>query len=171
MSFRDERDKCYGVASMALGLEVYQAERLYGGVTVDADGARCIRFTPEYYFAGNPRLSASMVWQHLLSHFKVSIGIAIAGTLGRMIVLDGQQPDQQLRNSLLEAACADGEDYCQLERDEVQPIFDKAYSSLLRLFNEDEVHRAIKVMADTLQKRRTLTQTEIAELLQRLNIM
>jgi len=171
MSYRDERDKCYGVASMAVGLEVYHAERLYGGITIDAEGARCIHFTPEYYFEGNPRLSPSMVWKHLLSHFRASVVVAIAGAMGRQVVLEGKQPDQEMRDNLLEAAFDDGEAYCQLDRDEVQPIFEEVYNNLLWMFNEDHVHHAINVMADTLQKRRSLSRNEVSEMLQRLNIV
>jgi len=171
MRYRDELDKCYGVAGMALGLEVYEAERLYGAVTVDAEGTECVRFTPEFFFAGNPRLSARTAWRHLLAHFQVSVGLTIANALCRRMVLDNTPPDDQLKSRLLDAACDDGETYCQLERDEVQPIFDKAYNALAKLFDEREVRSAMDLVADTLRQRRTLTQTEVAEILQQARIM
>jgi len=170
MKYRDEQDKCYGVAGMALGFSVYDAEHLFTAVTIDADVDETIRFTPEFFFVGNPRLSARDSWQYMLSHFKVTMGLAIANALCRRMVLDKGSADDTLRQQLLNAACEDGMDYCQLERDEVQPIFDKAFDYLSRLFSADPVHHAMHTVATTLQQRRTLTKTEVAELLQRLNI-
>ena len=57
MKYRDELDKSYGIAGMALGLSVFDADDLFTAVTLDGDGPDSILFTPEFYFAGNPRLS------------------------------------------------------------------------------------------------------------------
>ena len=52
MKYRDELDKTYGVAGMVLGLSVYDAKDLFTAVTIDGDGTECIKFTPEFFFAG-----------------------------------------------------------------------------------------------------------------------
>ena len=53
MKYRDELDKCYGVAGMALGLSVLDADDLFTAITLDGEGPGCIQFTPEFFFAGN----------------------------------------------------------------------------------------------------------------------
>ena len=69
MKYRDELDKSYGVAGMALGLSVFDAADLFTAVTLDGEGPGCIQFTPEFYFAGNPRLSPRGSWQYILGRW------------------------------------------------------------------------------------------------------
>ena len=127
MRYRDELDKSYGVAGMALGLTVFEANDLFTAVTLDADGPGCIQFTPEFFFAGNPRLSPRGAWKYILGHYRISVGLTVANALCRRMVLDNGKVDDRLRDQLFNAAFEDGRDYCQLERDEVEPIFDEAF--------------------------------------------
>ena len=106
MKYRDELDKSYGVAGMALGLTVFDADDLFTAVTLDGDGPGCIQFTPEFNFAGNPRLSARGAWQYILGHYRITVGLAVANALCRRMVLDNERvisefaPGTVLRQSL-----------------------------------------------------------------------
>ncbi len=171
MKYRDELDKSYGVAGMALGLSVFEAADLFTSITLDGDGPGAIEFTPEFFFAGNPRLSPRGSWQYMLGHFRISVGLAVANALCRRMVLDNDKADQQLRDQLLNAACDDGRDYCQLERDEVQPIFDEAFENMSRLFADSRVRKAMDSFADALQQRRTLSHIDVVDILQQLNLI
>ena len=171
MNYGDELDKSYGVAGMALGLSVFDAADLFTSITLDGDGPGAIEFTPEFFFAGNPRLSPRGSWQYMLGHFRISVGLAVANALCRRMVLDNDKADQQLRDQLLNAACDDGRDYCQLERDEVQPIFDEAFENMCRLFADSRVRKAMDSFADALQQRRTLSHIDVVDILQQLNLI
>ena len=171
MKYRDELDKSYGVAGMALGLTVFDADDLFTAVTLDADGPGCIQFTPEFYFAGNPRLSPRGSWQYILGHYRISVGLAVANALCRRMVLDNEKVDDKLRDQLFNAAYDDGRDYCQLERDEVEPIFDDAFDHLKRLFSDSRVRKAMDVFADALQRRRTLSHIDVNDILQQLDLI
>ena len=171
MKYRDELDKTYGVAGMALGLSVLDAADLFTAVTLDGEGPGCIQFTPEFYFAGNPRLSPRGSWQYILGHYRITVGLAIANALCRRMVLDNELADQQLRDQLFDVACDDGRDYCQLERDEVQPIFDEAFNHMKRLFADKRVRKAMDYFADALQQRRTLSHIDVTDILQQLDLM
>lgn len=171
MKYRDELDKSYGVAGMALGLSVFDAADLFTSITLDGDGPGAVEFTPEFFFAGNPRLSPRGSWQYMLGHFRISVGLAVANALCRRMVLDNDKADQQLRDQLLNAACDDGRDYCQLERDEVQPIFDEAFENMSRLFADSRVRKAMDSFADALQQRRTLSHIDVVDILQQLNLI
>lgn len=171
MKYRDELDKSYGVAGMALGLSVFDAADLFTSITLDGDGPGAIEFTPEFFFAGNPRLSPRGSWQYMLGHFRISVGLAVANALCRRMVLDNDKADQQLRDQLLNAACDDGRDYCQLERDEVQPIFDEAFENMSRLFADSRVRKAMDSFADALQQRRTLSHIDVVDIMQQLNLI
>ena len=171
MKYRDEIDKSYGVAGMALGLSVFDAEDLFTAITLDGDERGSILFTPEFYFSGNPRLSPRGSWQYILGHYRISVGLAVANALCRRMVLDNERVDQQLHDRLLDAACDDGRDYCQLERDEVQPIFDKAFEDMMRLFRDRRVRKAMDAFADALQQRRTLSHIDVNDILQQMNLI
>lgn len=170
MKYRDELDKSYGVAGMVLGLSVFDAGDLYTAVTLDGDVPGCVRFTPEFFFAGNPRLSPRGAWQYILGHFRISVGLAVANALCRRMVLDNGQVDDRLRDELFNAAFEDGRDFCQLERDEVEPIFDEAFDNMKRLFADSRVRKAMDAFADALQQRRTLSHIDVNDILQQLNL-
>ena len=171
MKYRDELDKSYGVAGMALGLSVFDAADLFTAVTLDGDGPGSIQFTPEFYFAGNPRLSPRGAWQYILGHYRITVGLAVANALCRRMVLDNERVDDQLKDDLFNAAYEDGRDFCQLERDEVEPIFDEAFDSMVRLFSNSQVRKAMDTFADALQRRRTLSHIDVNYILQQLNLI
>ena len=171
MKYRDELDKSYGVAGMALGLSVFDADDLFTGVTLDADGPGCIQFTPEFFFAGNPRLSPRGAWQYIVGHYRITVGLAVANALCRRMVLDNDSVDDQLRDDLFNAAWEDGRDFCQLERDEVEPIFDEVFDSMKQLFSNSQVRKAMDTFADALQQRRTLSHIDVIDILQQLNLI
>lgn len=171
MKYRDELDKSYGVAGMALGLSVFDAADLFTAVTLDNDGPGCIQFTPEFFFAGNPRLSPRGAWQYILGHYRISVGLAVANALCRRMVLDNEKADNLLRDQLFNAACDDGRDYCQLERDEVEPIFDEVFDSMARLFADTRVRKAMDTFVDALQQRRTMSHIDVSDILQQLNLI
>ena len=171
MKYRDELDKSYGVAGMALALSVFEASGLFTGVTLDGEGPECIQFTPEFYFAGNPRLSPRGAWKYILGHYRITVGLALANALCRRMVLDNEPVDQQLRDELFNAAFEDGRDYCHLERDEVEPIFDEAFDDLKRLFTDSRVRQAMDAFADALQQRRSLSHIDVLDILQQLQLI
>lgn len=171
MKYRDELDKSYGVAGMVLGLSVFDASDLFTAVTLDGDGPSCIQFTPEYFFAGNPRLSPRGAWQYILGHYRISVGLAVANALCRRMVLDNGRADDKLRDQLFNAAFEDGRNYCQLERDEVEPIFDEAFDNMRRLFADSRVRKAMDAFADTLQQQRTLSHIDVIDFLQQLQLI
>ena len=171
MKYRDELDKSYGVAGMALGLAVLEANNLFTSVTLDAEGPGCIQFTPEFFFAGNPRLSPRGAWKYILGHYRISVGLAVANALCRRMVLDNDKVDNKLRDELFNAAYEDGRDYCNLERDEVEPIFDEAFDNMMRLFSNSQVRKAMDTFADALQQRRTLSHIDVTDILQQMNLV
>jgi len=171
MKYRDELDKSYGVAGMALGLSVFDASDLFTAITLDASGTECIQFTPEFFFAGNPRLSPRGAWKYILGHYRITVGLAVANALCRRMVLDNERVDQNLRDRLFNVACEDGRDYCQLERDEVEPIFNEVFNNMTRLFSNSQVRKAMDAFADALQQRRTLSHIDVLDMMQQMNLV
>ena len=93
-----------------------------------------------------------------------------ANALCRRMILDNEAVDNELRDELFNAAFEDGRDFCQLERDEVEPIFDEAFNNMSRLFADSRVRKAMYTFADMLQQRRTLSHIDVNDILQQLNL-
>jgi hypothetical protein len=72
---------------------------------------------------------------------------------------------------LFNAAWEDGRDFCQLERDEVEPIFDEAFENMLRIFADTRVRKAMDAFADALQQHRTLSHIDVADILQQARLV
>ena len=87
------------------------------------------------------------------------------------MVLDNDKVDNKLRDELFNAAYEDGRDYCNLERDEVEPIFDEAFDNMMRLFSNSQVRKAMDAFADALQQRRTLSHIDVTDILQQMNLV
>jgi hypothetical protein len=94
----------------------------------------------------------------------------VANALCRRMVLDNEKVDDKLRDELFNAAYDDGRNYCQLERDEVEPIFDEAFNNMRRLFADKRVRKAMDAFADALQQRRTLSHIDVNDIMQQLNL-
>ena len=87
LKYIDEEDKSYGVAGMAVAIMVFDGENLLSSISLEAPANEAMVFTSDFYFSGNPRLSAKYSWNRLLEHYQLSIGMLIANIMCRNIVL------------------------------------------------------------------------------------
>ncbi len=166
MTYKSEEDKSYGVAGMALGMTVFDVGDHYVGITIDADGLDCVRFTPDFFFAGNPRVPATAAWKQLCSNYRVSVGLVLANTICRKMVLNHGHVDRKLRRQLQEAARTEGSNSCQLEADEVDELFDKDFAHLVNVFSNSSVRQAMTKLAKRLTETRTMSRFDVEEILQ-----
>lgn len=165
MKYRDEDDKCYGVAGMAVSLAFFKAEDLFTGVTLDGDGLDCIIFVPQYYISGNPALPPVTAWQDVFQRYQVTLGMTIADTMCRKMLRDNGSVDKKMKKALLEAAYEEGKVSCQLDSDEVDKIFDKSFQYFLNVFKNRDVRLAIKDLVTALKERRTMTSCDVMDML------
>lgn len=170
MKYRDEEDKCYGAAGMAIGVAVYKAEGSLAGANIDNPAWRLVDFYDEEN-ASSPAFSAKAVWGHTLENFEVELAMAIGNVLCRALVRDRSYLDFRLRNLLLDAAKKDGFEYCSLEADEVSRLFEKEYSYLERIFSHDGIAHIASGIASRLQDVRSLSRMELLEALQPLRAL
>jgi hypothetical protein len=163
IKYRNDNDKAYGVAGMALGLAVFDVSALSRGIDMDAVGFECLQFAPDFFFEGNPLMSAKDSWKHTYSHFQVIMGLSIANAMCRKMLLDHGSIDRKMRLLLLEAACNEGMLACQLEKEEVERLFDKYYSHLLSVFSNREIAQAVSEFATIIRQERTITRQDMEE--------
>lgn len=163
IKYRNENDKAYGVAGMALGLAVFDVSALSQGINIDATGFECLQFSPDFFFEGNPLMSAKDSWKNTYSHFQVMMGLSIANAMCRKMLLDHGTIDRKMRSLLLEAACNEGMLACQLEKEEVEPLFNKYFSHLMGVFSNHAIAQAVCKFAAIIQQERIITRQDMVD--------
>lgn len=169
MKYCDEKDKCYGVVGMAIGLNVWEAEDFYTGIDLDAHGYDCISFTGDYFFCGTPSISPKISWQHQLKVFKIMMGITISNVMCRSIIGKNEEVNRKDKRELLDIFNDQGNRELSLTNSECEAIFNKAYNYLERLYNHDQVRQMVYDFAEMLKEKRKITSCEVAEALYLLN--
>lgn len=171
LRYIDENDKCYGITGMAIGMVIWDAENVLSSISVDAPADEAVEFTPEFYFSGNPRLSAKVAWNHILQHFQVSMGMLIGNILCRSYVLHKETVDSDTRNELLSYLDEEGKDVCSLESDEIERMFNKSYNYLHKVFNHAGVQSVVHDFARDLKAQRRMSRGEVVEHLRALRML
>ncbi|MCH5326626.1 MAG: hypothetical protein J1E29_05420 [Duncaniella sp.] len=168
LKYIDESDRCYGAAGMAISLAVFDGEELLSAISLDADSSDLVSLTPEFFFAGNPVVSAKTAWRHILKNYNLGIAMITANLLCRYMVNRHTGLPADVYQALHTLALEEGVDACQLEEDEIDSIFNKNYNYLTRIFSHRGVHSVAHDFASALSSRRTLSRLDALELLQAL---
>lgn len=162
--YADERDKCYGLAGIAISLNVWDGHSAIRQITLD--GPEAVSFAPEAAVCSNPRMSAKIAWAGQVRQFQLLMGMALSNLMCRAVARHAAL-SHDLRDRIFDIAHADGQAYCALEPDETEAMFNKAYHYLSSLYANSQVVNAVRVFANVLQSRRTMSGAEVEEELAR----
>lgn len=166
LKYRDEKDKSYGIVGMAVAMRVWNADDMYGSVTIDAEGFDCIRFTGEYFYtSASDGISPRTAFHHSVKVFKIMMGLALSNVMCRCMIAEGKRLEKEDSAQLLDIFSSEGEAQYAITPDECRTIFTKSYNYLNRLYNYKQVQDIVHNMAATLIDKRQLSQLEIAEFL------
>ncbi len=171
LKYTDNNDKCYGLAGMAIGLFIYDGENYLSAISLDTEPENAITFSPDFYFSGNPRMSAKNVWNHLLKQYEISTGMTISNVLCRYLAGRHTDVTPDVRSALLQAVTDEGKATCSLDDDEINAIFNKGYGYLTRVFSHRAVQGIVNDFARRLNDRRTLSHDEITDILRALQMI
>ncbi len=168
----DDVDRAYGAAGMAISLVIYDGDSLLCSINLDADDPHDImEMSPDFFFAGNPVVSAKAAWTQIVNNFSIGVSMLIANLMCRHLVHGGHAVPDEVARDLKEAAHDDGAGACALEPDEVDRLFNKSYTYLWRLFSHQGVQAVAHDFASALSSRRTLSRLDVLELLQPLRML
>ncbi len=171
LKYTDDKDRSYGATGMAIGLMVFDGEDMLASISIDGDPNEMVAMTPEFYFAGNPGVSAKTAWNQMLKNYNLGIGMLMANLLCRHVV-NGRHPlPDSLRDFLHDLAREEGKESCSLDDDEIDRLFDKNFSYLNRVFTHRGVQSVAHDFAATLLSRRTLSRLDVLEQLSALHML
>ena len=171
LRYIDEDDKCYGITGMAISLVIWDAEDVIASVRLDAEPDEVVEFVPEYYFNGNPRVSAKASWNHIVRHYQASMGMTLGNVLCRKYVHSHTELGADEKDALMKCLEDEGRETCSLESDEVEKMFNKSYSYLHRVFSHAGVHSIAHDFAKALKLQRELSRAEVVEHLRALSML
>ena len=163
IKYTDDSDRCYGLTGMAMGIVIWDREDLLSAIDLDAEPDSMMEFTPYYYFAGNPRMSARFAWNQIVEHYRLSMGLLMANVLCRCYVHDHRQISPSTLDLMKEYLAEEGKATCSLDDDEINVLFEKQLSYLHRLFSHPGVQRVAAEFAEDLRQRRRMTVGEVIE--------
>ncbi len=163
IKYIDDTDRCYGLTGMAMGIVIWDREDLLTAIDLDAEPDSMMEFSPYYYFAGNPRMSARFAWNQIVDHYRLSMGLLMANVLCRSYVRDQKQISRDTLDLMKEYLVEEGRATCSLDDDEINVLFDNQLAYLHRLFSHPGVRRVASEFADDLSRRRRMTVGEVVE--------
>lgn len=171
LKYIDEKDRTYGATGMAIGLVIFDGEDMLASISIDGEGGRTVAMTPDFYFAGNPGVSAKSAWNQIIKNYNIGLGMLISNLLCRSLVKDGRPLSDEVRESIHSLAIDEGRESCELETDEIDRLFNKNLSYLTRVFSHRGVQSVAHDFASALMKRRTLSRLDTLELLDALKML
>lgn len=171
LQYQNEDDRCYGATGMTVAFVVLEGDELLTGVNLDASPEALLEYADEYFFSGNPGLSAKSAWNTLLKHFNLSMAAAMANVMCRRYVLENKRMDAETKQFLLDLMIEEGDRNCNLEEDETKHLFDKNYVYLTRVFTHQGVQSVCHDFARALKRQRRLTRFELLEQLRALRML
>ena len=170
-TYKDEADRCYGVAGMAIGLVVFDGEDLLTAIDIDNDPHTMVEMTDEFFFIGSPSVSAKATWEKLVRSFTLTTAMTISNVMCRSIIKEGKLIQNHVKRTLHDLVIDEGREACSLGEDEVERIFEKEYSYLQRIFNHIGVQSVAHDFADSLASHRRMTRGDVLEHLRSLSML
>lgn len=169
--YSDEADRAYGATGMAIGLMVYDGEELLYSINLDAAPGDMMELSPDFFFAGNPGVSAKTAWNRLVKNYSIGLSMLIGNVMCRYIVNSRRDVPADVTTELKRYAHEEGAGSCELEDDEIDRVFDKSFDYLRRVFTHRGVQAVAHDFASALTNRRSLSRLEIEELLSSLRML
>lgn len=171
LKYTDDRDRCYGLTGMAMSIVVMNGEDLLTAIDMDSPADEMMKFSPHYYFAGNPRLSARIAWNNIVEHYRLTMGMLVANVLCRYYVHRREEITPEILKLVHQYLVDEGTDTCQLEEDEINTLFNKQFSYMQRLFRHQGVQSVVNDFARELIRRRHMSVGEVLEGFQTLSML
>jgi len=172
LRYKDETDKAYGLAGMAISLVAWDAEEWLESINIDAEPDKAIQMSQEFYLSLAPRVGAKAIWEQSLKRFQLTTAMMVANVTCRQIIKNNHsnmpgKVDAELRSVLFE----EGAELCSLEQDEVSRIYGKSLNYCTQLFSHPGVRQVASVFVENLLKQRKISSEEILMQLSSLNRM
>lgn len=170
LRYKDERDKSYGIAGMAITLVACNGEDKLSEINIDAEPGECMVMNHEFGFKGSPAMSARFVWEETLKDLRLTTLMALGNISCRRRILEHSRLSSKLTEKIHKAVIDEAREHCNLEKDEAERLFDSCMQYVDRIFSHAIIPSIATNFANEIAERRSMTVTEATELLGRLGL-
>lgn len=170
LGYRNEADRCYALAGMAISLASLDALETVASVSIDYPGPM-VRFTGEFYYGGSPSVSPKAAWRRLFESYRLTSSLAVANVLARCLMRDGGSDPSDMLDRVSETIRLEGSEACGLEDDEVEAFLANIISRSRRIFANSRLITPLEALADLFRDRRELSGRTLAEEMHLLRII
>lgn len=164
-SYTNEAHRAYGVAGMAISLVIFDGEDMLASVDIDRNPGEMMEMAPDFYFTGNPSLSAKAAWSRIVSNFNLTAAMILGNALCRSLVLERRELAKELLASLHDTIVGEAAETCSLEADEAERLFNKDLSYLYRVISNSNVHDIAHDFAGQLRQTRRMSRHDVVDAL------
>jgi len=171
LSYKNDDHKNYGAAGMAISLVIFDGEPMLSAVSIDAAPGEMMEMSDEFFFAGNPSLSAKASWSRIVNNFNLTAAMAIGNVLCRSMVLEQKPVTDECRRALHDYVMEEAKLSCSLEEDEAETLFERNYKYLSRVFNHHGVWDITRDFVDKLVKYRRMSRAEVIDALHAITML
>jgi hypothetical protein len=170
LAYRNEDDRCYGLAGMAISLATLDAIDRVVEISIDAKGPM-VTFSNEFFWGSSQSASPKASWQRLMQNYQITTSLALANVLSRCLIRDKGSDPAEMLAELMPVIKAEGREVCELEDDEIHNFYDNTLMRANRIFSNRRIYPVVDELARILARRRTLSGREIAEELHYLRLI
>lgn len=171
LRYVDEKDRSYGLAGVAISLVTLEGAEFLSNMSIDAPTGEGVQLSQDFYFIGNPRMSAKIAWNEILKHVQLSSGMVISNVMCRNYVQHHRKLSSDLIRTLKDFIKEEARESCSLDDDESEILSDKLIKYFDRVFSYSQVHDLAHEFADTIVNQRQLTAREVIDQLGRLSML
>lgn len=165
LKYKDDTDRSYGVAGMALAAFILDYEKYIASVSVERRGLDAVEFSPDFYMAAaGESISPKASWAHVIEQYQIIASMLISNVMCRSMVRNHAELGISYHDAMLDALY-DYAKECQLEADEAEELFDKHYQYLNRAYHNSRLHVAAQRLVDELSSRHTLLHSDLCDIL------
>lgn len=164
LKYKDDTDRSYGVAGMALAAFILDYEKYITSVSVERSGIDAVEFSPDFYMTACESISPKASWAHCIEQYQIISSMLISNVMCRSMVRNHMEVEMSHHDAMLDSLY-DFAKECQLDTDEAEELFDKHYQYLNRAYHNSRVHVAAQRLVDELSSRHTLVHSDLCDIL------
>lgn len=132
-------------------------------ISIDNAPGDGMELTPDFHFAGNPRISARLAWRTLVEQLELSTAMIVGNAMSRAYLGQRRPMTSAVRAALRALVRDEAETVCALDSDETERLYNHVYSYLDRLFSHSTVATMTRTLAEDLRRERRLTAAEVLD--------
>lgn len=163
MKYRNEEDKCNGLAGMLIAMIIFDEFESIIEIDIDDENNEYIHFSPEFFAWQSQLVPPKQAWEIALKNFQLTTAMMMANLICRYSK-SKKATYSDVRKAIFKIVVEEGKRVCQLEEDEVNSIFMKTFDYVSDRMQNSRVLAIAKSISAEISKKRFMGDDELKDL-------